>query len=342
MKGILAVIATLVVAQATNSHQHNELCHGFIPENDMSIPVGHVFMNGEETGITEQEFNDSIDRVEAIYAPIIEAKGKKLDMKRLWSNSTVNASAQQFGDTWRVNMYGGLARHPSMTVLGFTAVVCHELGHHLAGAPKYGRFNGWASGEGQSDYFATSKCMRKVYSFQEDLDYAVEKEIELEELAVNTCRETFYTYEEEPETPSEGEPEAPSQEEMLAEEGEQAPEEEEKTEPTEKELSIAAFNRCLRNAESGRDLATLLNDLSRGKTAPRFDTPSESVVRRTSNSHPKAQCRLDTYYAGSLCTVDPEVDFDNKDPLVGACNRVDGATTSARPLCWYKPPVVEE
>jgi len=37
-------------------------------------------------------------------------------------------------------------------------VICHEIGHFLAGPPAIGRF----STEGQSDYFAASACMRQL------------------------------------------------------------------------------------------------------------------------------------------------------------------------------------
>ena len=38
--------------------------------------------------------------------------------------------------------------------------------------------------------------------------------------------------------------------------------------------------------------------------------------------------------------VDPEVDFDNTDPRIGAClgnSEKSEEKMSARPLCWYKP-----
>jgi Zn-dependent protease with chaperone function len=54
-------------------------------------------------------------------------------------------------------MFGGLARDPLVTKDGFSAVICHEIGHHIAGAPRKG-FS-WASNEGQADYFATTKCL---------------------------------------------------------------------------------------------------------------------------------------------------------------------------------------
>ena len=114
-----------------------------------------------QSNITEEEFNEAIDKAEAIYKPIIEDSfGKKLVFSRRWSDNTVNASASQFFGTWNVNMYGGLARRPEVTLDGFTLVVCHEIGHHLAGYPFS---SSWAANEGQSDYFATLSCARELW-----------------------------------------------------------------------------------------------------------------------------------------------------------------------------------
>jgi hypothetical protein len=81
-------------------------------------------------------------------------------MKRLWDNNTVNASASRSFGRWIVNMYGGLARRPEVTPDGFAMVLCHELGHHMAGFP-FSR--SWAANEGQSDYFASLSCARALW-----------------------------------------------------------------------------------------------------------------------------------------------------------------------------------
>jgi len=135
---------------------------GFLPENDLSIPVD----SKNAGGLTEEQFNAVIDKYEAIYAPIISGMGGTLKVNRKWTDATVNASAQRSGSTWVVNMFGGLARHSTITEDGFALVICHEIGHHLGGAPKIKGFlglNNWASNEGQSDYFATLKCLRKGF-----------------------------------------------------------------------------------------------------------------------------------------------------------------------------------
>lgn len=132
---------------------------GFLPENDHYIPVGAKRVGG----LTEAQFNAVIDKVEAIYAPLAAELGGRLKIARKWDDGTVNANATRIGG-WNVNMYGGLARHETITEDGFALVLCHEIGHHMGGAPKVGFFlNRWASNEGQADYFATLKCLRKTF-----------------------------------------------------------------------------------------------------------------------------------------------------------------------------------
>lgn len=132
-------------------------CTGFLPPNDLKIPVG----SADDKGIGEAQFNEVMNIVEKIYKPQVAALGKVLELRRLWTDATVNASAQQSGNRYILNMYGGLARHETITMDGMALVACHELGHHLAGAPKV---SSWASNEGQSDYYANMKCLKQIFS----------------------------------------------------------------------------------------------------------------------------------------------------------------------------------
>ena len=131
LKKALILLSILTVPAAFACDMHGNT--GFMPENDMQISVNDKMAND----MTEEKFNSIIDKVEAIYKKVVKSKKAKLKVKRKWTNNTVNASAQQIWKTWIVNMYGGLARHPDVTADGFALVVCHELGHHLGGAPKY-------------------------------------------------------------------------------------------------------------------------------------------------------------------------------------------------------------
>jgi hypothetical protein len=150
---VLAVVATscLGVRAAASEDRRS-----FLPENHLKIPIGSL----ADKGITEAQFKDVLAVVQSVYAPIIAARGGKLSIEADWSDDTVNAYANQSGTTWVIHMYGGLARHQAVTQDGFAMVACHELGHHLGGFPKV---SSWAANEGQADYYAPSKCMRRLY-----------------------------------------------------------------------------------------------------------------------------------------------------------------------------------
>jgi hypothetical protein len=158
---------------------------GFLPENNMKISVGDKAANS----MTEERFLAIVGRVETVYSPIVKAKGATLFMNNAWTDSTVNASAEEDGTTWQVNMYGGLARHPLITDDGFMMVVCHELGHHLGGAPRYDRNTNWASNEGQADYFAGLKCMRRV--LQSDDNVTIVSTMTVDAEATKQCSSVY-------------------------------------------------------------------------------------------------------------------------------------------------------
>lgn len=166
MKWFVLLVALAGSLGVTNVEQR--LCEGFLPPNDMKIPVGDTSHPGIRGGggLTEARYNEIMDRIERIYGPIVQQKGATLKVNRLWKDDTVNASAEQRGNQWIINMYGGLARHPDNTFEGEALVACHEIGHHLGGAPKIASIFGgaWASNEGESDYFATLKCLRLFFA----------------------------------------------------------------------------------------------------------------------------------------------------------------------------------
>ncbi|NOT78581.1 MAG: hypothetical protein HOP07_06210 [Bacteriovoracaceae bacterium] len=286
-KGILVAMmaTTLTFSQAFSCDMHGK--GGFAPENNLQIAVGDKAANN----MTKELFLDAITRVSSAYEPIVAQKDGKLIMNNRWDDNTVNASAQQSGKNWQVNMYGGLARHPLVTVDGFMMVVCHELGHHIGGAPRKGGFgSSWASNEGQADYFAGLKCMRRVLENEDNISAIANMTIDAD--VVTQCSSVY---------------------------------------KSESEIAL-----CKRVSMAGKSLAMLLGDLG-GNSNVKFNTPDVSKVAKTNDNHPQAQCRLDTYFQGSLCDKAISDDVDNRDAIKGTCVKKDGYTVGVRPLCWYKP-----
>lgn len=161
---------------------------GFMPENDMRFGVNDKNAN---KAITKEVFDQVLDRIEEIYAPDFARRGKRLNLMRLWNNDQVNAQAIQSGNEWQVKMFGGMARHPHATADAFATVACHEIGHHIGGAPKVKVLfiTRWASNEGQSDYFATSKCMRKY--MEVDDNEAIVAQMDVPQSVTDRCEAAF-------------------------------------------------------------------------------------------------------------------------------------------------------
>lgn len=270
---------------------------GFLPENDLKIPIN----KRAPTGITQADFEQTQLELKAIYTPIVKALGGQLVFESNWQSSTVNAYASRHGELdedgeeteprkeWRVTFLGGLARHKFITRDGFSLVICHELGHHLGGAPRLDGETAWASIEGQSDYFSTSKCLRRLWHKMNNAKAIQGKSIP--ETLIKKCSEQW---------------------------------------PLSSERDL-----CLRIGMAGLSAGELFADISRFTKTPKFETPDPKVVKKTNNSHPAAQCRLDTYLQGALCEVSYLDDLGN-DEFKGACHPRSGHKVGIRPACWFK------
>jgi hypothetical protein len=187
-------------------------------------------------------------------------------------------------------MYGGMARHPAITEDGFALVMCHEIGHHIGGAPKIkSRLIPWASNEGQADYFGTLKCLRKT--FLNDDNAAIVKKLNAPEFLISSCG---------------------------------------KAHPNESDKNI-----CIRSSMAGLSLATVFATI-RSSTPPRFDDPNTNVTTLMVDKHPQYQCRLDTYFQGSLCEVGMNEGVNYSDEVKGTCHTSLGHKVGLRPLCWFK------
>lgn len=115
----------------------------------------------DTNAITEATFRDTIRNFQITFAPEIKKKHKaELLVYGNWASDSINAYAERDMDAWIITIYGGMARHKKLSIDGLKLILCHELGHHMGGSPKKGT-NRWSSAEGQADYYATSKCLRK-------------------------------------------------------------------------------------------------------------------------------------------------------------------------------------
>lgn len=303
-RSIASALAAIATATAAFSIPAALACgsgakDGFLPENTLKIPVSKVqssaqklsaLSSGAVSALSTDEatFNAVLDRLQSIYSPIFAQRGAQFSIQRLWQDGTVNAYADRSGNQWFIKMYGGLARHPALSRDGFALIACHEVGHHLGGNPKY--TGQWAATEGESDYFATMKCVRRIW--QSDDNASIVRSLSVPPSAVKQCESNFGNAQ---------------------------------------EIAI-----CERATVAGLSAAEVSRQLASGP-AISVDTPDRNQVSKTYESHPQAQCRLDTYYNGSVCQVSYTVDFSESDVITGACALEKGDKIGYRPMCWYKP-----
>jgi len=277
---VIAVAAAMTLSFSPANHKTHG--HEFAPENNFRNPVSLA------SGISEAEFTAVLDDVSKVYEPVFAEHKAKLIIERYWEDDTVNAYAFQDQAGWHIAMYGGLARDAEVSADAFMLVACHEIGHHLGGFPR----TDWASNEGNSDYYGTLKCLRRMWQKSDSVE--VVKKMKIDKKAAEMC-ETQWT----------------SNDERAV---------------------------CQRSAMAGKALGRLLAKLGQ-QTMPEFDTPDTSVVTKTNHQHPAAQCRLDTYFHGALCTADWKQDMDEKDPNVGACK---AGEVGGRRLCWFSETTASE
>lgn len=136
-----------------------------LPESSLQFPISTF----KSVGANQEMSTDRvIQHFKKVMGPIVKKQmGKELIVKLDWENPKVNASATfDDKDNPVLILFGGMARHPELSEDGLLGILCHELGHHLGGAPKKKRGRSdklsWSSAEGQADYYTTSKCLPLV------------------------------------------------------------------------------------------------------------------------------------------------------------------------------------
>ncbi len=280
---------------------------GLLPDNSMRIPVG----DKASGNVTKRDFQRALEKVRKVYDPIFAQKGLNLLMENHWDDSTVNAYALRKDGKAIVAIFGGLGRHPMMTMDGVILAACHEAGHHIGGIPV--KVNGppiidgdrvsrvsWASNEGQADYFGIMKCFRNVIRGEDHL--AVLKTVNYEKVMEGKCEEKFS-----------------NEEDRLI---------------------------CLRSVAAGLSITSLFVDVINSELAKAgkeqrlpsvgIEKAEKREVKGMDDNHPLPQCRYDTFVNGALCDKTPDEEVSYRDPNQGVCTLRDGYTIGVRPHCWYK------
>jgi len=281
--------AFALIAPCTQSHLTMD------GRNLSPAPYVHQNQNSAEppntNGMTKEKFMSIIDHVTEIFQPSFAKVGAILTVNKRWDDKNEDIYAAQWPNgNWRVTMTGGFARNPLITEDGFIAALCHEIGHHIGGAPRSDNNKYWSSTEGQADYFATLKCFKKVMETEDNIAIVAKMKIDSE--VTLQCSNVY---------------------------------------KTPQDIAL-----CQRTAMAGKSVAVLI--ASRSETPDiKFSTPDRSRVAKTMEDAPYPQCRLDTFFQGTLCDKPISEEVSKDSASVGTCTAKDGVTLGLRPVCWYSP-----
>ena len=130
-----------------------------------STSIGSSYLSDqpetESTPIDELAFNQQISRVVNLYQEDLDQQGVILRLTADWSSDQFGARSAKSSNIWLLMTYGGTVRVPEATLDGFTAILCHEMGHFFGGDP-YQREG--ISAEAQADYFAANSCLPRLWA----------------------------------------------------------------------------------------------------------------------------------------------------------------------------------
>lgn len=108
----------------------------------------------------------------------ISAAGYPLQLEAKWESPYFGAGVSLYENSFHLMILGGTTRLAEFTADAYAAVVCHEIGHIIAGEP-HQTISGaeWSSSEGQADFFAASVCLPRYFKSlnEENISSRVEK-----------------------------------------------------------------------------------------------------------------------------------------------------------------------
>lgn len=151
-----------------------------------------------QEAVAREGYEKTAAALRELYSPVFQKTGDVLWIEASWDDTDWTVEAKLWPEWWRngpflgnrhVRVPGGFARR----LAGLDAVAlafCHELGHHLGGAPQdLSEDPVWRSAEGQADYWAASECLKEVFSKHDNV--GIVAHLDVPRAAAQRCDAAF-------------------------------------------------------------------------------------------------------------------------------------------------------
>ncbi len=165
------------IAEQLNATGYHELRNGVWAWENQIKNIGEIFEI-----ISKVEIQDDLDLVYSkagskflsIYGPIVKLqRNVPLNLVLDIEEPNMAAGVSLYKTEAHIGVGADLHRNPNITPDAYLAMLCHEVGHLLGGKPYSANTlkpspqwvsNTPSSSEGQSDYFSSLACMKKVFA----------------------------------------------------------------------------------------------------------------------------------------------------------------------------------
>lgn len=164
MKMLLALLFFAIFSNAHAGGKLGENCFG-----DGFVFQGNAFPLLAR-GVLE------VSDLEQVAAWLAKEYGPHIEFTVDYDALKFNALASMENETRRVVLNLGLILHPKVTKDVLALIGCHEVGHHLGGAPR--KVDPPLSYEGQADFFAPQSCFDRWLSMNLAGTYAIRTEVQ--------------------------------------------------------------------------------------------------------------------------------------------------------------------
>lgn len=155
MKKLILALALCSLRSFTLAHQVER----------SSEPKYTYNQNENHSQIYEQDVLLFFQILEEEFGSQVANASKPMSASFDWKQIYLGAGALLNDGNFTIMLWGGMVRAPFMNYGILASILCHEVGHRLGGKPHQiiqGEEH-WSSAEGQSDHFAATVCLPKVY-----------------------------------------------------------------------------------------------------------------------------------------------------------------------------------